>query len=675
MVPVLRWPTVPTTSSFEETLPSLKLMLYSLPLRLIQALELLRERVDDRHADAVQAAGEFVVLVVEFAAGVQAREDQLDAAHLLLADGCPPACRGRRRPPTSELSLCSVTLISLAWPASASSTRVVDDFVREVIRPRGVGVHARAAAHGLETGQDFDVRSAIVVAHCPDPRSNGRIVRAPREIRRGIVARFRFALRRKCFAVHAFARILKARTSKQHERAPKPTDGYHDPGLSRARRREARRRHGASRRSARRTEGHKTSILTIRHDVDEIIEGLKQAQAELVFNLVESFGDDILGRRHGRRGRARPARAAVHRRRAGRNLSPRGQGAHEEAARVRAGFPIPDFATFFRRTQTSRPAVICACRYSSSRSVWTRRSASTSDSLVRNTQQLMERVLYIHKTFGDAALAEEYIEGREFYVGVLGNDEPRRFPPLEMDFSGLEGRQPSRSWTPGQVRRERATGTTARRWCVPTLEPELERELQKVSIEAYRALRVHDYGRIDLRLTDTGEIYVIEVNANCYLEQHSEFARRGERARHRLRDAAGPDRGARARALETPKPRAEAPEEGARRARPDESPRCSAAAARGVTAPLSSGSAAAALRPAGPPRTGKEPPAPPAHGARRRRAQPAQPLGRGRTLRDAGCAAAAAVSGKYAPRCTKFIASEVTRVVTPTIACASAARG
>ena len=53
---------------------------------------------------------------------------------------------------------------------------------------------------------------------------------------------------------------------------------------------------------------------------------------------------------------------------------------------------------------------------------------------------------------------------------------------------------------------------------------ELRARLQKVSLDAYRALRVRDYGRVDLRLTDTGEIYVIEVNANCYLEQESEFA-------------------------------------------------------------------------------------------------------------------------------------------------------
>ncbi|HEX2219611.1 MAG TPA: hypothetical protein VHG35_12465, partial [Gemmatimonadales bacterium] len=53
---------------------------------------------------------------------------------------------------------------------------------------------------------------------------------------------------------------------------------------------------------------------------------------------------------------------------------------------------------------------------------------------------------------------------------------------------------------------------------------ELRARLQKVAVDAYRALRVRDYGRVDLRLTDTGEIYVLEVNASCYLEKGSEFA-------------------------------------------------------------------------------------------------------------------------------------------------------
>src|SRR5690606_31459552 len=145
-------------------------------------------------------------------------------------------------------------------------------------------------------------------------------------------------------------------------------------------------------------------------------------------------------------------------------------------------------------------------------------------SLVRNTQQLMERVLYIHRTFGDAALAEEYIEGRELYVGIIGNEQLTALPPIEMDFSGLAtgAIQIMDNKAKFDQTSDRYHGTKP---VFPDLEPELKARLQRVSMAAYRALRVRDYGRVDLRLTETGEIFVIEVNANCYLEKDSEFAR------------------------------------------------------------------------------------------------------------------------------------------------------
>ena len=160
VVPVLRWPTLPTTSSLEWTLPSLKLMLYSLPPRLIQHSRCLRERVDHRDADAVQAAGEFVGLVGEFAAGVQAGEDQLDAAHFLLrmdVDRHAAAVVGDLQ--RAVLVEGDVDLLAVAGDRLIDA--VVDDFVRQVIGARGVGVHARAAAYGLQAAQDFDVGSGI----------------------------------------------------------------------------------------------------------------------------------------------------------------------------------------------------------------------------------------------------------------------------------------------------------------------------------------------------------------------------------------------------------------------------------------------------------------------------------------------------------------------------------
>ena len=77
-----------------------------------------------------------------------------------------------------------------------------------------------------------------------------------------------------------------------------------------------------------------------------------------------------------------------------------------------------------------------------------------TDSLVRDATSLMKRVVAIHEKFHDSALAEEYIEGREFYVGVLGNRDPVAFPPAEMDFSGLPDGRPAGARLEGEVGQE-----------------------------------------------------------------------------------------------------------------------------------------------------------------------------------------------------------------------------
>jgi D-alanine-D-alanine ligase len=71
---------------------------------------------------------------------------------------------------------------------------------------------------------------------------------------------------------------------------------------------------------------------------------------------------------------------------------------------------------------------------------------------------------------------------------------------------------------------ERSKEYKGTRSVMAQLPDELRARLQKVAVDAYRALRVRDYGRVDIRLTDTGEIYVLEVNASCYLARDSEFA-------------------------------------------------------------------------------------------------------------------------------------------------------
>jgi D-alanine-D-alanine ligase len=92
-----------------------------------------------------------------------------------------------------------------------------------------------------------------------------------------------------------------------------------------------------------------------------------------------------------------------------------------------------------------------------------------------------------------------------------------------VDFSGLPDGVPrvlgsKAKWSPESVEYRGTKSVLA------DLPDELRARLQKAAVDAARAVRMRDYGRVDLRLTESGEIYVIEVNANCYLEKKSEFA-------------------------------------------------------------------------------------------------------------------------------------------------------
>lgn len=268
--------------------------------------------------------------------------------------------------------------------------------------------------------------------------------------------------------------------------------------------------------------GHTISTLVLHEGVCALEQGLRSRKPELVFNLLESFGDDILGGQMGVCGVLDLLQ-----------LPYTGGGPGELylqedkalAKKLLAYEQVlyPDFASFTPNAdfetggKLRMPLFVKPARSDASIGI----DAETS--LVRNTQDLLRQVLSIHEKFNDSALAEEYIEGREFYVGVLGNGQPTVFPPIEMDFTGMPADMPRVLDNKAKFDEtsEQFKGTKA---VVANLEPELKAKLQKVALDAYRALRVRDYGRIDLRLTESGEIYVIEVNANCYLEKNGEFA-------------------------------------------------------------------------------------------------------------------------------------------------------
>lgn len=153
----------------------------------------------------------------------------------------------------------------------------------------------------------------------------------------------------------------------------------------------------------------------------------------------------------------------------------------------------------------------------------------TQKSIVNDVQELLQTIGSLQNEYQSPVLAEEFIDGREFYVGVIGNSSVKALPIIELDFSKFPAGMPKiASWEAkwgddGDGHGEEFDGTES---LFPTdLDPELAERIQKVAIDSFQALRLRDYARIDLRVTDAGEIYVIEVNPNCYLEANGEFAR------------------------------------------------------------------------------------------------------------------------------------------------------
>jgi D-alanine-D-alanine ligase len=278
--------------------------------------------------------------------------------------------------------------------------------------------------------------------------------------------------------------------------------------------------------AALRTGEHRVSLLGVHGDLSKLIAGLRRRDPDLVFNLMETFGKSELG----------AVGVAGLLDLLGFPYTGGGPGEYyiqEDKALAKkllafAHLRYPDFDVFSNDADLETggnlrlPLFVKPLRMDASIGI-------NGRSLVHSVKEMMNRVRAIHREVNDAALAEEYIEGRELYIGVLGNQQPVAFPPVEMDFSGLPKGAPrildsQAKWKKGSPQYK---GTRA---VLAEVSDELRARLQEVALEAYRVVRVRDYGRVDLRLTEAGDIYVIEVNASCYLEQSGEFAMAAEAA-------------------------------------------------------------------------------------------------------------------------------------------------
>ena len=145
-------------------------------------------------------------------------------------------------------------------------------------------------------------------------------------------------------------------------------------------------------------------------------------------------------------------------------------------------------------------------------------------SVVGSVKELMERIHYVHEEFDSPALIEEYIEGREIYAAILGCEKPEALPLVEMDLSKLPEGVPRIASTEVKWEKETEAYKRTRSQVVEDLDEKTTAKLQDTALAAYQALKLRDYGRIDMRLTPKGQVYVIEANPNPWLSSGAEFA-------------------------------------------------------------------------------------------------------------------------------------------------------
>jgi D-alanine-D-alanine ligase len=151
-------------------------------------------------------------------------------------------------------------------------------------------------------------------------------------------------------------------------------------------------------------------------------------------------------------------------------------------------------------------------------------------SVVHDREHLRERVEFIHAQAQGDALAEQYVEGRELYVGMMGNERLTTFPVWELDFgtlpevqSGIATRKVK--WDPVYQRRHGISTGPAR-----DLPDGAEKRIVQLARRVYRALHMSGYARMDMRMRPDGSVFVLEANANPNLTYGEDFAESGHRA-------------------------------------------------------------------------------------------------------------------------------------------------
>lgn len=257
--------------------------------------------------------------------------------------------------------------------------------------------------------------------------------------------------------------------------------------------------------------GHDVQVLGVRADLGVIRQALLDFKPHIAFNLLEEFHDNPLYDHH-------VAGYLELMQQSYTGCNPRGLLiAHDKALskkilsyhRIRA----PRFGVFLRGR---KPRLSKKLRFPLIvKSLFEEGSYGISQaSIVHTPEKCLERIAYLHDKLRTPAIVEEFVEGRELYLSIIGNQRVEVLPPIELVFGNLpEGAHPiATSRVKWDWKYQEAREIELK---IPTdLDATTIRELKRLGRRIYRVLDLTGYARIDLRVTEGGEIFVLEANAN-----------------------------------------------------------------------------------------------------------------------------------------------------------------
>ena len=272
--------------------------------------------------------------------------------------------------------------------------------------------------------------------------------------------------------------------------------------------------------------GHVVAVVGLRSDLTVLDRALKRFHPDVLFNLLEDFHDIAVNDQNWVSYLEMLLIPYT-------GCNPRGLLLSRDKAlskKVLAyhGVPLPDFAVIRRgepvaaTEELSFPLIVKSLILDGSVGI-------SQASVVSTPAKLEERVRFVHDSIGSDAICEEFIEGRELYVGVLGNERLKTFPVWELHF----GKRP---------RSTRLIATDKVKWSdryqsqvgVRTEEASLEeaqaKKVQNLARKVYRILGLSGYARIDFRMGADGKAHFLEANPNPQLAYGEDFAESADKA-------------------------------------------------------------------------------------------------------------------------------------------------